>query len=336
MARVTLKMLARKLDLSVSTVSKALHNRFDINPETRERVIALATSLNYQPNLIASSLRTNKTNTIAVIIPEIANNYFNLAINGIESVAQEENYHVLIYLSHEVYNKEVAFAQLAQNRRVDGVLISVSQNTTSFNHLMELADQNIPLVYFDRVNENMNVPRVTTNDFESGYLATEHLIKQGCKKIAHLTLRKNPSIAIKRKQGYLKALKDHKIPVNRSLILHSTDDHKKDVEMVRKLLKSNNRPDGIFAAMEKMAMAGYAACSDLGLAIPGDVKIIAFSNLEIASFLNPSLSTITQPAFEMGKAAAKALFDIIKNEKNRTSNAHIVLDSQLLIRDSTK
>ena len=335
MAQVTLKMLAQKLNLSVSTVSKALHNRFDINPETRERVIVLAKSLNYQPNLIASSLRTNKTNTIAVIIPEIANNFFNLAINGIESVAREENYHVLIYLSHEDYNKEIAFAKLAQNRRVDGVLISVSQNTTAFNHLTELVNENIPLVYFDRVNENMKVPRITTNDFESGYLATEHLIKQGCKKIAHLTLRKDPSIAIKRKNGYLKALKDHKLPVNRGMILHSTDDNKKDAEMVRRLLKGNNRPDGIFAAVEKMAMAGYAACASLGLTIPHDVKIIAFSNLEIASFLNPSLSTITQPAFEMGRAAAKALFDIIKKGKNPMGDVRAVLSSQLVIRNST-
>ena len=224
MESVDLKKLAQLLNLSISTVSKALRDSYDISKETKERVVALANELNYQPNPHASSLRKSKSKTIAVIIPEIANNYFTLAINGIESVAQEKGYHVLIYLTHEDAAKEISFIRHLHNGRVDGVLISLSSTTTDYKHLEDLQKKGLPIVFFDRVYEHLNTACVTTDDFESGYKATQHLIDQGCTKIAHLMISQNLSIGDKRMKGYLKALEDNKIKFDEHLLVHCTND----------------------------------------------------------------------------------------------------------------
>lgn len=331
---VNLKKLAEQLNLSVSTVSKAFRNSYDISPETKARILSLARELNYQPNPLASSLRTQKSKTIAVIIPEIANNFFTLAINGIESIAQGLGYHVLIYLTHEDHEKEVAFVSHLQSGRVDGVLMSISDGTKDCAHLDQLQEKGIPLVFFDRVQENCSGARVTTNDFESGYLATEHLIKKGCKKIAHLFYNKNLSVDTLRKEGYLQALKDHKLPVNKKMILSCSNDHQKNYRDIVQLL-AQHQPDGVFASFEKLAMQTYLACEELGLSIPGKVKLVGFSNLEITSLLNPSLTTITQPAFDMGREAATLLFNSLKTSSSMVPANHLVLNSELVERRST-
>jgi len=335
MESVNIKKLAQILGLSISAVSKALRDSHDISKETKEKVIALATELNYQPNPYASSLRKHKSKTIAVIIPEIANNFFTLAINGIESIAQEKNYHVLIYLTHEDVNKEIALTRYLHGGRVDGVLISVSSTTTDYTHLHQLEKNGLSVVFFDRICEPFNTVKVTTDDYESSYLATRHLMEQGCKKPAHLAMSSNISIGNKRKKGYLQALADHGLRVDESLIVECVNDDERDVAMIKDLL-TQQRPDGIFAAVEQYALGVYEACRQLDLSIPGDVKVICFSNMKMASYLNPSLTTITQPAFDMGKEAAAMLFKALDKKSFQLKDENIVIRSTLIARESTK
>jgi len=334
MESVNIKKLAQLLGLSISTVSKALRDSHDIGKDTKEKVLKLATELNYQPNPHASSLRKHKSKTIAVIIPEIANNYFALAINGIESVAREKGYHVLIYLTHEDFANEIAFTRHLNSGRVDGVIISVAHTDKDFLHLHDLRKKGLPIIFFDRVCEDFDTVKVTTDDYESGYLATKHLIDQNCQKIAHLCMSKNLSIGNKRLRGYLKALEDHSIQIDNSLIVECVNDHEADLNLVRNLFNKQH-PDGIFASVEKYAITTYEVCRELGLNIPADVKVIGFSNLETADFLNPSLSTITQPAFEMGKLAATMLFKALDKKMFELKDEDIVLQSKLVKRDST-
>jgi LacI family transcriptional regulator len=334
MESVNIKKLANILNISISTVSKALRDSHDISKETKERVIALANELNYQPNPHASSLRKAKSKTIAVIIPEIANNYFSLAINGIESIAQEKGYHVLIYLTHESYQKEVALLRLLHGGRVDGILISLSSTTTDYSHLEELQKKGLPLIFFDRVYENFNTVSITTDDYESAFNATKHLIDQGCKKIAHLMISKNLSIGNKRLKGYLKALEDHQLPLDETLIINCTNEDQADFDLIRNLLQ-DSKPDGIFAAVERYAISTYEACRQLGISIPKEVKIISFSNLQTASLLNPSLTTITQPAFEIGRQAATILFRALDEKRYQLKQENMVFKSKLIQREST-
>ena len=336
METVDLKKLAQILNLSISTVSKALRDSFDISKETKERVIALANELNYQPNPHASSLRRLKSKTIAVIIPEIANNYFTLAINGIESVAQEKGYHVLIYLSHEEAAKEASFIRHLHNGRVDGLLISLSGTTTDYSHLEELQEKGLPIVFFDRVYDHLNTTCVTTDDYESAYNGTQHLIEQGCERIAHFTISQSLSIGKKRMRGYLHALGDNNMKVDETMIIHCVNDDEKDLNQMQKLFDRKKRPDGIFAAVERHAILGYEICNRLKLCIPKDVKVISFSNLQTADYLNPSLTTITQPAFEIGNEAAAILFRAIEKKMFQLKSENIVFKSELIQRDSTR
>jgi len=334
MEPVNIKKLAQILNLSISAVSKALRDSHDISKETKDKVMALARELNYQPNPYASSLRKHKSKTIAVIIPEIANNYFTLAINGIESIAQEKNYHVLIYLTHEDVNKEIALTKYLHGGRVDGVLISVSSTTTDYTHLHQLEENGLPIVFFDRVCNGFNTVKVTTDDYESAYLATKHLIEQGCKKPAHLAMSFNISIGKKRMNGFLQAVADHGLPADDSLVIECANDAQKDFDTIKELLLTK-KPDGIFAAVEQYALGVYDVCRQNHLSIPGDVKIICFSNLKTASFLNPSLTTITQPAFDIGKEAAAILFKALDKKTFHLKDESIVIKSTLIAREST-
>jgi LacI family transcriptional regulator len=336
MNNINLKKLAQQLNLSVSTVSKAFHDSYDISPVTKERILELARQLNYQPNPLARGLRKQKSHTIALVIPEVANNFFSLAINGIESVAQEKGYHVLIYLTHEDYHKEVACIQHLQNGRADGVLLSLSDGSRDTAHLDNLYCKGIPLVFFDRVCEHMPTTKVTTDDFESGYKATQHLIEQGCTRIAHLYLKKNLSITNKRMEGFLKAMEDHQLPVPPEFLVGCEDHPERNYQLIKELLSGSSRPEGIFSSFEKLALVTYHVCEELRMSIPNDLQVVSFSNLETASLLNPSLTTITQPAYEMGRRAALSLFEALDHPTVSPPNKKIILASDLIKGNSTR
>jgi LacI family transcriptional regulator len=331
---VNIKRLAEELNLSIATVSRALRDSHEVNPETKKRVLQLAAKLNYQPNPFASSLRAQKSKTIGVIIPEVDNNFFSLAIKGIEDVAQEKGYHVLVYLTHENVIKEVEITRLLQGGRVDGILMSVSSETAHIEHLLELQKKNIPIVFFDRVCEALDPPKVTTDDYESGFKATEHLVESGCKRIAFLQISNNLSIGRKRFKGYTDALEKNQLSFDESLLIVGTKNEVENYAAIKQMLTSANPPDGVFASVESLAITTYYVCKEIERKIPSHVKIISFSNLTTAALLAPSLTTITQPAYNIGKEAMTILFRLLK-KNNYPYKKHVVLSSTLIKRDST-
>ncbi len=322
--------------LAVSTVSKALRDSHEISIETKRRVFAYAEKLDYVPNHYASSLKNRKTGNIAVVLPEVADSFFSLAINGIESVAREKGYHVMVYLTHEDLRREESILRDFRSGRVDGVLISVSGGAKRNSHIHDLCAKKIPLVFFDRVCEDIDAAKVLTDDFDSGYSATEHLISKGCRQIAFLAMSENLSIINHRQRGYEEALRVHGLQHNKNLIINCKNSEADCLSLIRRKLKNKNRPDGIVGSVEKLTTAVYTICNELKLKIPQDVKVISFSSLQIASLLNPSLTTITQPAFEMGKTAAKLLFKALEKKNLNAKGETLVLPSILVERGSTQ
>jgi LacI family transcriptional regulator len=312
---VNIKELARALNLSTSTVSRAFRDNSDISKETKARILSKAKELNYQPNHYASNLREQRSKTIAVIVPELANNFFSLAIHGIERVAREKGYHILIFATEDDFEKEVSFIRHLHNGRADGIIMSVSGEANDHTYLNELAENRLPLVFFDRVYEDIITPRVITNDYKSSLTATEHLIAQGCKRIAYLVVNKNLSIGKTRMQGYIDALAKAGIPFDEKL--------------------TTIKPDGVFTSVERLAFATYYASYELEISIPKDIKVIGFSSLEIAPLLNPSLTTITQPATKIGIEAANLLFKMLDDPGSVDAHKKVVLDSKLFKRSST-
>jgi LacI family transcriptional regulator len=333
--KLRIKDLAKELHLSVATISKALKDSHEISPETKKRVLDLAKQLNYSPNPYASSLRKKSSKTIAVVLPEVADSFFSLAINGIESVAQEKGYHVLIYLTHESFLREEAILKEFQSGRVDGILISVSGETCSSDHIKAVLAEGIPVLFFDRVCDDVETAKVITNDFESGYKAAVHLLEQGCKKIAYLSMSPNLSISNCRMKGYQKALADHGIKLKEEYVIACSNDAEDNYHVILDLLGKKNRPQGIIACMEQLTTPVYLACAELKLKIPGDIKVISFTNLQTALILNPPLTTITQPAFEMGKTAATVLFKSLGKANTNLKKETIVIPSILHTRSST-
>ena len=220
--------------------------------------------------------------------------------------------------------------------KISHVLMSVSGKTAQSDHINDLISNGIPLIFFDRICEDVETAKITTNDFESGYKAAEHLIQQGCAKIAFLSISTSLSISNKRLEGYLKALADHNVSPDEENIIECTNDAKQNYQITKKLLGQKNRPNGIIASVEKLTSPVYQVCSELKIKIPNDLKVICFSNLDTAAILNPSLTTITQPAFEMGKTAALLLFKSLKKTKLNLTKESIVIPSILIARDSTK
>ena len=335
MSKIDLKYLSKELNLSVSTISRALRDDWEISEKTKVRVRALAEKLNYTPNPYASSLRRQSSQTIAVVVPEIANNFFTLVINGIESIARDRNYHVLIYLTHDDYQRELSIVKYFQNGRIDGILMSVSLGTQDYTHLLELHQNGMPMVFFDRVCPVIETTKIITDDFESSFNATEHLIKNGCRRIACLSLTDHLSNEIKRKQGYLQALATYDIPVKPDWIIECSNDDPFSISKIRTLLTSPRKPCSVFATVEKLALHTYEVCKELNINIPKKLKVITFSNLSTADLLNPSMTTITQPAFEIGKQAATALFKHLDKKRLAIPDEEVIMKSVLHVRHST-
>ena len=336
MSTTTLKILAKELNLSVATVSKALRGSHEISSDTREKVYALAKKLNYVPNPYASGLRKGMSKTIAVVIPEVADSFFSEAINGIESIAHERGFHVLIYLTHERYEREKGIMQEFQSGRVDGILISVSGETSDGDHISSVIEAGIPVVFFDRICEDITAAKVVTNDVECGYQAAVHLIERGCRHISFISASSKLSINNNRVAGFQRALEDHRFKPEQADVLECGNDNDENYKLIKEMLSGKNRPDGIIACVEKFTPAIYSACNELTLLIPRDIKVISFTNLPMAAILDPPLTTITQPAFEIGKAAASVLFSRISKYINDPPNETTVIASVLVERRSTR
>ena len=337
--QVTIKDLARELGISPSTVSRALKDHPDISPQTKKAVNELAEKLNYQPNIVALSLRQSKTNTIGVIIPEIVHFFFSTVISGIEDVAYSAGYNVILTQSIESLQREMLNMKTLFNSRVDGMLISLSRETASFDHIEGMLAKGVPMVFFDRVYDHPSANKIIVDDFSGAKEATLHLIQQGCKRIAHIEGSPNLGITKQRLEGYLEALKEKNIPIDKSLIFPCPDATiEAGKEVTEKILNGGNIPDAIFATNDPVAMGAMQAIRNKGLKIPKDIAVVGFSNWLFTSMMDPPLSSVDQPGFEMGQEATKLLIRQIEaksKDDNDPQPETKILKTRLVARESS-
>lgn len=338
MRQVTIKDIARELGISPSTVSRALKDHPDISLATKQAVTKLAEELNYQPNSIALSLRQSKSNTIGVIIPEIVHFFFSTIISGIEDVAYEAGYSVIVSQSNESYDREVMDSKALFNNRVDGMLVSVSRETANFDHLASIHKRGMPMVFFDRVCDLIDCSQVVVDDYDGAYQATTHLIQQGYQKIAHLGGPTNLAIHKQRLEGYKAALKENGMSVDESLIFtdHNSDDDQNAKEIASMLLDSPNPPDALFAINDITALGAMKAAKERNIKIPQDFGIVGFSNWQFTALTEPAITTVDQPGFAMGQEAARLLIKEIEAKNGEVIEPITkTLKTNLLIRESS-
>ena len=339
-SKITIKDIARELGVSTSTVSKALKDSHEISEETRKRIKAFADFYHYKPNSLALKLRNKKTMVIGVIIPEIVHHFFSRVISGIDRIANEHGYNVMICLSNESFEKERLNINMLADGSVDGLLISISKETLEkkvYQHFQQLIDSNIPFVLFDRVADEIPCDKVLVDDIGGGYKATKHLIDIGCKRIAILTTPDHVNVGTDRKLGYIRALKEAQKSVDKELIIKINENFN-IAEQIEKLLNSpENMPDGIFAVNEIYAATAMKIAREKGLHVPKDIAVIGFTDGLISEFSTPSLSTVAQHGFTMGEQAAELLLNRIKKDKHDESAFEKkVISTNLKIRNSTQ
>ena len=332
--QITIKDIARILSISASTVSRALKDHPDINVDTKKAVNELAHKLKYQPNAVALSLKNSRSNTIGVIIPEIVHYFFSSVISGIEDVASQKGFTVIICQSNESYDREVANARTLLSHRVDGILVSISKNTLSFEHLLDIQEGGIPLVFFDRIAPEINADQVIIDDMEASYKATRHLIETGRKRIAHFAGPQSLLIGRDRLQGYLNALSEAGIPIDNRLIIEA-DNFEKARNAVIEMLDAEIVPDGIFAVNDLTAIGAMQTIQKRGYKIPGDISIVGFSDGSFSGITDPNLTSVDQHGYEMGTTAAEILFTRILSSEEKYIPEIKVLQADLIIRGSS-
>lgn len=332
---ITIKDLAEKLNISVSTVSRALKDNPEISQQTRKTVQSLAKELGYKPNPIAVALKTHKSNTIGVVVPQIVSTFFSTVVKKIEEVADSYGYNVLVSSSNESFEKEKKNIDIFLANRCDGIILSISKATTSYEHIRNIVTSGVPLVLFDRTAKELEVSKVVADDAEAAYKIVQHLIHGGARKIALLTGAEQLSIGKNRMKGYLKAMTQNKLEINTDLIVRCEEFSVKAAkEAVLKLLESKNVPDAIFGINDDMAIAALEAVKEKGLRIPEDVAIFGFSNSKRSRYLTPSVSTIDQFPEKIGETAAKLLFEQILDPKHAKIREEVI-NCELLIRESS-
>lgn len=334
--QVTIKDIAQKLGLSTSTISRALKDHPDISAKTRTAVKELASLLGYRPNRIALNLRSNSTHTIGLIIPEIEHYFFSAIINGIEEIAYKNDYSVMVFQSDESYKREVINTQAVLTNRVDGVLVSFSKETKDFSHFQKLIDNEIPIVFFDRVIDALQADQVVADDYQGAFLAVNHLIEKGCKRIAHFAAPQHLAIGKGRLSGYHDALLKHSIPYDPSLVVLA-DTYETSRKAAHEILRRPDHPDGFFAVNDMAAIAIIKEAKSMGIKIPEDVRVVGFENSKSAAISEPELTTVDQFGFELGREACLMLLKRLKSEERESPFKPIkkVIKTRLVVRAST-
>jgi LacI family transcriptional regulator len=338
MSNITLRDISKALNISVSTVSRALTDSHEIGEETKKLVLAYAKAHNYIPNRMARSLKVGKTKSIGVVICSIDNSFVAQMLDGIDQACKDHGYQIIIMQSKESYEQEKACINLLYANGVDGIMISPSYQTSDFSHLKELQEQGFPIVLFDRITSEIDAHKVAVNNFKGAYDATQHLISRGCKKIAHLNSKSNLALTIERFEGYKQALADHQLTYHEDLVkfCNTTDAEKVDANIetaMRQLLEK--QPHAIFTTTDLLTTKALAYLNEHGYRVPEDVLLLGFSNADLAPLLNPALSTVQQPSKEIGQLAAQILIQLVKG-KDLGPTATTLLDTSLHIRRSTQ
>ncbi|WP_142785129.1 LacI family DNA-binding transcriptional regulator [Changchengzhania lutea] len=354
--KVTLKQIARELDVSISTVSKALSNSKEISQDTTQKIQAFAKLYNYRPNNIALSLKNRKTKTIGILIPEIVHHFFSTVILGIELVANKRGYNVIVGLSNESFTKEIINMEMLANGSIDGFILSISKETLlkqDYHHFKATINQGMPIVMFDRVVNEVHCDKVIVDDYQGSVKAVKKLISNGCKRIALITTMDYVSVGKLRTQGYLEALEASKITPDSNLIL-KVDDRLADEDELQTLeseieqfLTVNKQIDGIFAVNELYAVTAMKVMRKLGLSIPEDVQVIGFTDGVLSKHATPSLTTVSQHGQKIGEQAADLLIDrleledespdtFIEESEPEDNFKTVVIETEIIERDSTK
>jgi len=330
----TIKDIARQLNISISTVSRAMRNAPDVNIDTKKAVMALSEELSYQPNRLALSLKQKQTHNIGVIVPNL-DYVLSTMVKGIDEVALEAGYTVMVCQSNESFGREIVNTRRLLDSLVDGFIISVSSETKVFDHFKKIQEKQMPMVVFDRTTPHLVAPGVRIDNMEGGFLATEHLIEQGYKRIAILAGPKNLGISNSRLEGYLNALKKHKISPDQDLIIHCDFNQDYAYVATKELLAMKKKPDAIFTISDRMAIGAMLAIKEKGLSMPHDIGLVGFNNEPVTNLVTPSISSVDQPAFELGKIAAKLFIERVHNNEDM-SHVEEVLKPKLIIRESSQ
>lgn len=330
---VTIKDLAKMLDISVSTVSRALRDTYDVSPETKEKVAALAKELKYKPNFNATGLAKRSTHNIGVILPYITNYFFSTVITGIQEIAYSHDFNVTLFLTNDSDEREASIAQNLFISGLDGLLVSVSSNSNSCYHFQELMDNGLPLVFFDRVPAEIHTSKVMQDNFDGAFNAVEHLIGNGYTKIAHIAGPEGMTFTGKRLEGYVAALKKHNMPIREEWIIYSSFTQESGENDVNELWKLEEKPDAIFAVNDRKAVGGMVALKKLNIRIGKEVGVIGFANDPISSVITPTLSTIAVPSFDIGRISCELLLKHIR--KRNFHPQEITLPGELIVRESS-
>ncbi len=332
---VTIKDLARRLSVSVATVSRALRGLPDIHPDTRQAILDLARELDYQPNQLATSLVKSRTRTIGVIVPNLGYYFFSSAINGMEEVAYAAGYSVLLTQSKESYERELTNLQDLARGQVDGIIVSISRETADYEHFRRLQRRGVPLVLFDRDCEALDVPKVLIDNRAAARQATEHLIENGCRRIGLLAGPAYLSLSIQRVRGYHDALEAHGLSTEEALIAYGDYSQANAVELTHRLMDLPEPPDGILGLSDRITVGGMIALKQRGVKIPDEVALVGFNNEPIGELISPALTSVAQPVEEIGREAARLLLAQIESP-DPTPPTVRVLPTHLVVRESSK
>lgn len=335
MKRITIEDIAIKLNISFSTVARALNDHPAISEKTKESVRDAAQQLGYRQNKVAASLRSGRTNVIGVMVPNLQLSFFSTVVHGIERIMNENNYNILLYQSNESPTHEARGIDTFLHSRLDGIIASVTQETKAMAHYAEIKNRGIPLLFFDRAIEDLEVPSVVIDDYEGGYLATEHLIKQGYRRIVHINSEQDLGIFTARLEGYKGALMAHNIPIDESLIIRGPLSLSYGESVVRTLEQNGVVFDAIFAVEDYTAMGALQALKKLNVQVPKEVGVIGFANEAFGSLVSPALSTIDQQTMKMGEETARLFLKLLKQKTKVKAPEKIVLQPVLVARQSS-
>ncbi len=333
---ITIYDIAKELGLSAATVSRALKNNTLISKHTTKRILEKAEELGYRHNSFASNLRKQKSHTIGVLLHELKSSFITSVLAGIENVTTKAGYDIIIAHSGESYEKEVANASNLYHKRVDGVIASLSSNTNNLDHFKVFFEKNIPVIFFDRVDEDSERTHVIIDNYKCGFIATRHLIEQGCKRIVMLTANLKRNVYAQRHRGYNDALYDAKIPYSKSLVLVKDLSEESGIKAAHEILKMDPFPDGLFVTNDFIAAVCMQELKRNGVRVPEDIAIVGFNNDAISKIVDPQLTTINYPGKDMGEISARNLISHLKGLDNIATTNRIIVKSELIVRESSQ
>jgi len=332
---VTIYDLAKKLNISVATVSRALKDDPVVNKKTRKKIFELAEEMGYRSNHFARNLRSQRTNTIGVIVPRLNSFFMATIIAGIEQVANSEGYTLIISQSSESAEKEAASVKTMFNNRVDGLLVSLAYDTEDTSHFDMFFKKNIPLIFFDRVMEHPHCTNILIDNRKAAYEATTHLVQQGCKRIVHITASLKRNVYVDRLQGYKQALADNGIPFREEYVIINNLSQEAGTAAADAIRQMDPLPDAVFVANDNCAVGCMIVLKKAGFRIPHDIAFTGFNNDPVSTVIEPNLTTVNYPGYQMGEAAARNLINHLNGVANMSSTNTILLRSELIVRNSS-